>query len=207
MTALASIHIAKKQLGLDDDTYRALLQRVTGKTSAGAMSDGERGRVLDELRRHGFKPPKKAVEGPFAAKLQALWIAAWNLGIVRDRTDAALLAFVSRQTNISHTRFLIDAEDAARAIDALKAWMAREAGVDWSVTVTTTAWMKPPGAKIAVAQWNVLVRKEVVTGMEAATGFRKFVAEHAKPVDRMTDGDWIPVMNLLGERVRKAVAK
>ena len=206
MSALASIHVAKKQLGLDEDTYRSLLQRVTGKTSAGAMSEGERGRVLDEMRRHGFKPAKKAVEGPFAAKLQALWIAAWNLGIVRDRTDAALLEFVSRQTSISHTRFLIDAEDAAKVVDALKAWMAREAGVDWSVTVTTTAWMKLPGAKIAVAQWNVLVRKEVLTGMEAATGFRKFVAEHAKAVDRMTDKDWPTVMNLLGERVRKAVA-
>lgn len=31
---LAKIHIAKKQLGLDDDTYRAMLKQVAGVISA-----------------------------------------------------------------------------------------------------------------------------------------------------------------------------
>ncbi|MCO2667365.1 regulatory protein GemA, partial [Pseudomonas aeruginosa] len=31
---LAKIHIAKAQLGMDDDTYRALLARVAGVRSA-----------------------------------------------------------------------------------------------------------------------------------------------------------------------------
>ena len=31
---LAKIHIAKKQLGLDDDSYRAMLQMVAGVNSA-----------------------------------------------------------------------------------------------------------------------------------------------------------------------------
>lgn len=31
---LAKIHIARKDLGLDEDTYRAVLIRITGKRSA-----------------------------------------------------------------------------------------------------------------------------------------------------------------------------
>lgn len=34
MTAIAKIHVLKKQLGLDDDTYRAMLNVQTGMTSA-----------------------------------------------------------------------------------------------------------------------------------------------------------------------------
>lgn len=201
MNALAAIHVARKQLGLDEDTYRALALRVTGKSSASAMSEGERGRLLEEMRRQGFRPPKKSLEGPFAKKLQALWIAAWNLGVTRDNSDAALLAFVKRQTHIDHTRFLLDGEVAAKAVDALKAWMTREARVDWSVGLHIPDWLRAPGAQIAVAQWNVLVAAEVEPA--DMRGFRAFVADLAKPIDQMVDRDWIPVMNTLGERVRK----
>lgn len=200
MNALAAIHVARKQLGLDEDTYRAVALRVTGKSSARAMSEGERGRLLEELRRQGFKPARKTLEGPFAAKLQALWIAAWNLGIVDNNRDEALLAFVKRQTHIDHTRFLLDGEVAAKAVDALKAWMTREAKVDWSVGLHIPDWLRAPGAQIAVAQWNILVAAEVEPA--DMRGFRAFVADLAKPVDQMADRDWIPVMNKLGERVR-----
>ena len=50
MNHLAAIHVARKQLGLEDDDYRAVLERVTGKSSAGKMTVGEQGKVLDELR-------------------------------------------------------------------------------------------------------------------------------------------------------------
>ncbi|MCO5082628.1 MAG: regulatory protein GemA [Rhizobiaceae bacterium] len=203
MSAIPAIHSARRQLGLDEDAARDLYERETGKRSLRLMSAGEQGKVLDAMRRAGFKPAKSGLEGPFAKKLQALWIDAWNLGIVRDRRDAALIAFVKRQTRVDHTRFLIDGEDAAKAIDALKAWMTREAGVDWSSALDRPAWLRLPGAQIALAQWQILIK----AGMEPAAiePFRAFVAEHAKPVDRMEAKDWQPVMNLLGERVRKAV--
>jgi len=201
VSAIAAIHVAKKQLGLDDDTYRAVLVRVTGKNSAGKMTQAEQYAVVQELRRQGFTPGKKGLEGPFAAKLQALWIAAWNLGIVEDRRDSAMLAFVKRQTNIDHTRFLLDAEDAARAIDALKAWMTREAGVDWSLSNHMPAWQRMPGYKIALAQWNILVARVDMRGHT----FRSFVEDHAfNPIDRMAAKEWAGVMNTLGSRIRKA---
>lgn len=202
MTPLAAIHVGNKQLGLDEDTARDLYERVTGKRSLREMNERQLQLIVTEQRRQGFKPAEKGLQGPFAKKLQALWIAAWNLGIVRDRTDAAMLSFIKRQTSIEHTRFLLDADDAAKAIDALKAWMTREAGVDWGQSVATAEWLRPSGAKIALAQWHVLSVLKAVD----PKGFRKFVWENAKPLDQMTERDWPAVMNTLGEMIRKAKA-
>lgn len=52
---LSKIHIAKKDLALDDETYRALLTRVTGKSSAKDLSPLETAKVLRELERLGWK--------------------------------------------------------------------------------------------------------------------------------------------------------
>lgn len=48
---LAKIHIAAHAAGLDDELYRDVLQRVTGKRSAAELEAGERVAVLVELRR------------------------------------------------------------------------------------------------------------------------------------------------------------
>lgn len=50
---LARIHIGKKELGMDDGAYRALLNYATGKDSCKAMSQAQLYRVLtclDELK-------------------------------------------------------------------------------------------------------------------------------------------------------------
>lgn len=52
---LARIHMARKQLALDEETYRALLKRVTGKDSSGAMTTAQRNAVIAEFVRLGFK--------------------------------------------------------------------------------------------------------------------------------------------------------
>ena len=203
MTALAKIHIAKKQLGLDDDDYRAVLQRVTGKTSSKDMSNGERGAVLDELKRLGFKSAstgtRRKLEGRFAPKLQALWIAGWNLGLVRDRSDAALIAFVKRQTGVDHVRFLRHEQDAYKAIEALKGWMHRGAGVDWSKQQGLPAFTQADGYRIALAQWV----KINANGSDGFGGFQAFCEKTAgKPMAEIDRAGWIEVMNRLGRLVR-----
>lgn len=52
---LAQIHIAKKQLALDDDTYRDMLWTVARVRSAGDLDFTGRKRVLEHLRGCGFK--------------------------------------------------------------------------------------------------------------------------------------------------------
>ena len=58
-SSIAAIHVAKKQLGLDEDTYRAKLRLIVGKDSTKAMSEAERQKVLEALRKDGFKPASK----------------------------------------------------------------------------------------------------------------------------------------------------
>lgn len=53
---LSKIHIAKGQLGMDDDSYRALLRRVAGVESAKDLNTRQAGRLMVELERLGFKP-------------------------------------------------------------------------------------------------------------------------------------------------------
>ncbi len=54
--ALGKIHIAKKALGLDDDTYRTLLARVAGVTSAKDLNPRQVSAVLAEFERLGWQP-------------------------------------------------------------------------------------------------------------------------------------------------------
>lgn len=51
---LAAIHLGKKQLGLDDGTYRDMLFMLTRKRSAGDLDQAERRTVIEHLRQRGF---------------------------------------------------------------------------------------------------------------------------------------------------------
>jgi phage gp16-like protein len=52
---LAQIHIAKAQIGLDDETYRAMLWTVGRVRSAANLDYAGRKAVLDHLKARGFK--------------------------------------------------------------------------------------------------------------------------------------------------------
>ncbi len=113
-SSLAAIHVAKKKLGLDDDTYRAKLTHITGKASTKDMTEQERQRVLAVFRNEGFQPAPSAsrpngrakLTGRFASKLQSLWIACYNLGIVANRDDAAV-AFLTALAEFTFFRFWV----------------------------------------------------------------------------------------------------
>lgn len=84
---LAMIHMAKAKLGLDDDTYRAMLESLTGKTSAADLDFAGRKKVIDHLKASGFKPTSKPGvrtmrpakdKQDLIAKIRAQLIAAGN---------------------------------------------------------------------------------------------------------------------------------
>lgn len=198
-TSIAAIHTAKKQLGLDEETYRAKLRLIVGKDSTKAMSEDERQRVLQVFRNDGFKPAAKGsrrkLSGPYAGKLQALWIAGWNLGVFRERDDSALIAFVKRQTGLDAVQFLRFPDDAKKAIEALKSIIAREAHVDWRVGPTVPPHKRAFGYRIARAQWALIEETEhFLKSAHAIAG---------RDMSRMLmDDEWITVMNELGRRIR-----
>lgn len=206
MNTMGAIHAALRARDIDKEDARERFERVTGKRSLKAMSEGQRHKVLDDLNSDGRKPALKgsrtALKGPYAKKLQALWIDGWNLGLVRNRDDKALLAFVKRQTGLEHTQFLHDAENAAKVIEALKAWLARDGGVDWSPIKDGLNRDRKPGWRIGIAQ--VAVIQPELDGIQA----QLFLLGEAHNItgrqvlEALSDADWIPVMNALGKQVR-----
>lgn len=229
---IGAIHALKARLGLDDAAYRDVFEGLTGHRSAKALTRAQAAQVIDRLKdlsgqpKGHFKAPfasglpdelphgagrsgAQQLDGAYAAKLRALWISAHDLGLVRDRTDAALLAFVARQTGIVHTRWLRDARDAAAVIEALKSWITREAGVVWPGRDADPLDIK---RAVVTAQWMRLVQLGAV---------RLFIAE--KPLHDLDlyafevagkqgwqwfDGDdYAAVQSALGRKLRQALAR
>lgn len=129
------IHVAKRELALDDDAYRDILERLTGKRSSADLSTRQLDAVLKELKRLGFKPKPAKKAGPMpregspqARMIRALWIELGKAGKVRDRSEAALQKWFDRTTGVSHMRFATPG-DFNRAIEAIKNWAERE-GID-----------------------------------------------------------------------------
>lgn len=61
---IKAIKAAQRQLVMDDDSYRAMLQAQTGKRSATALTIAEQTKVLDYLRAQGAANPKRqAMDG------------------------------------------------------------------------------------------------------------------------------------------------
>jgi phage gp16-like protein len=77
---LAKIHVAKKELALSDEDYRALLWSVARVRSAGQLDSAGRHRVIEHMVSRGFKPRAKGRTRPAAsrelmvAKIRALLI-------------------------------------------------------------------------------------------------------------------------------------
>lgn len=137
--AVVKVQIARKELGLDEDTYRAMLERITGRTSSAACTDDQLGAVLDEMKAKGWKPRVVAggrsgrsarrpapAASPVARKARALWISLHQLGVVRDPSEAALERFAARQLGVERLVWA-SASHGYRLIEALKA-MAQRAG-------------------------------------------------------------------------------
>lgn len=129
---LAMVHIARKDLGLDEETYRAALEQVAaGKSSAAELSDAELSRMVDHFRAHGWTPktttgrPVRRSDASHVRKVWAIWGDMCKAGIVRTPTRAALRAFVERMTGRADPEWLTPLE-ANRVIEGLKAWRERE---------------------------------------------------------------------------------
>lgn len=131
------IHTAKRTLGLDEEAYRAMLEGVTGKRSCSDMEAAELSAVVERLRELGFKPKGKpgkklspktrgtAASEDQRSKIRALWIECYQLGVVKNRYESGLNAFVKRMTNVERIDWLVNAYDCNRCIEALKAMKQR----------------------------------------------------------------------------------
>ena len=123
---IAKAHIAKKQLAMSEDSYRAMLARVGGSDSLSTCSDAGIVAVLAEFKRLGFTNARRPSDKPHVRKIYALWRA------LKPHLDApsddALRSFVKRQTGVTAPEWL-DAAQANKVTEGLKAW-AKRLGVE-----------------------------------------------------------------------------
>lgn len=89
---LAKVHIARKELALQDDAYRAILTQLTGKASAKDLDDAALEKVLTHFRKcgwqaktaakqHGQRPQTVKSRQAYLDKIEALLADAgrhWN---------------------------------------------------------------------------------------------------------------------------------
>lgn len=141
---LAKIHIAKKELGFDDETYRDILQTRYKKDSAAKLSRFEAEDLIEHFKKQGFRVKKAAgkrpqgegkgkpfafkssptYEKPMARKVVAMWINMALDGVVSNGSDAALQAYVKRMTGKDNLAWC-NGKELFMLIEALKKWMER----------------------------------------------------------------------------------
>lgn len=129
---LGKIHIAKKELGLDDDTYRSIIRQAVGKESAAKCTERQLVKIIELLRAKGWKtgeqPAKKAKcvkISPSIKKIYALWGELQRSGKIKSRDEAALNRFVAKYSTKNNVRRLTNAE-AWKIIEILKKMSERE---------------------------------------------------------------------------------
>ena len=142
---LATIHCLQKDLRLDKADADALKLAITGMASSADMSGEQRAKYIGHLRRLKKaledKPAYTAVRAPLQrstgdglddrwSKARALWALLAQAGEVRVNTDAALMVYVKRQTQLEHWRFL-NTLQINTVIESLKRWCRRaKVGID-----------------------------------------------------------------------------
>lgn len=133
---IAAIHTIAKRIGMTDDDRRTVMRGLTGCETSRDLTAFQASALIDHINRMAAggdqARPDGALRlsGPYAPVCRALWLSGYNLGLVRDRTDRALVAFVRRQTGIDHLDWVRRPADGQRVIEALKAWLER-GGVAW----------------------------------------------------------------------------
>ncbi len=136
----ATLHIVKKELGLSDDIYRDILREATGCESSAEMNLSMMNQVLERFKELGWVPRAATKSGkrgrPLAGDaesklIRALWKELHRYHLagavkegVRNPSEAALCAFVKRQTRCDALQWLRD-RDAVKVIEALKEWRDR----------------------------------------------------------------------------------
>jgi hypothetical protein len=126
---LALIHLAKKDRGLDDDAYRALLSGAAGVDSASKIETEEQFeevmRAFGNLGFHRQPAMRKKLavkdeqQGNFCTTRQIYYIKGlWELAS-RAKSEASLRAMVQRIAKVDDIRFLAKGE-ASKLILSLR---------------------------------------------------------------------------------------
>ncbi len=143
---LAKIHIAKKDLHMDDDSYREII-RIVGKAKSGSSADLDlagRSRVLHHFKQKGWKPRKKKSTKNLSMASQGqidlihhIWQCLGARGVVKDTSKKSLRIWLMNTTQRYHDKKVgfsspefLPKWVAVKVIEQLKNW-ANRSEVNW----------------------------------------------------------------------------
>ncbi|WP_417622179.1 regulatory protein GemA [Parasphingorhabdus sp.] len=123
------VQIAKRQLGLSDERYRAALREYAGVESSTKMDDTGFDRLMDHFRSLGFVSDKR--QASFSSNDRIGMATAGQVSLIRELwnevsnggSEISLNKWISR-FGVSALRFLDD-KTAPKVIAGLKGWKAR----------------------------------------------------------------------------------
>ena len=122
---IATIHIAKGQMGLDDDAYQGLLESVTGYKSSAKCTVPQLKAVIAEMRNSkGWTPRPLAGQVPAALRPLHNKIAALCTSLERPLSYAE--GIIARQTKNSATLGTADRAQLTACVAALVRQQGRE---------------------------------------------------------------------------------
>ncbi|WP_285907982.1 regulatory protein GemA [Pseudodesulfovibrio pelocollis] len=127
---IAKIKIGQKQLGMTDDAYRDMLADRYDKDSAAKLSYRELVDLVAHMEALGAQftskqaPKSQQIRDPQSRLIRSLWLQLHEAGLVRDPSEAAIAAYVKRQTGVESLAWL-SSPQASSVIESLKQWLAR----------------------------------------------------------------------------------
>lgn len=127
---IAVLHVARRQLALDDDSYRDILRRCARVASAADLDEVGFGRVMKHMARLGFRSTwtkrtfgnRPGMASPSQVELMR---RLWREYAPDDREERGLNAWLAKYHGVSALRF-VSAAKAAKILPALKAMAARQ---------------------------------------------------------------------------------
>jgi CBS-domain-containing membrane protein len=126
---LAKVHVAKKQLGLDEDTYRDVLRRMVDRDSAAGLNEVQLDRVIHEFKRLGWRPSAdmRAGRSKVGRLIRALWKEA-----SREKSEVSLRSMIRRVLHLTEDVIpdpdMLTVADASKVTEAIKAMKRRDLG-------------------------------------------------------------------------------
>ncbi|EBP9897901.1 DUF1018 domain-containing protein [Salmonella enterica subsp. enterica] len=104
---ISIIHVARRELRLDEDTYKDALRTATGKISCRDMTLLELSKALAAFQKRGFKvrskPQNRALKPTtVTAKIRAIWRLMHVQGFLSSDSESVLNTWVRKQTALAN---------------------------------------------------------------------------------------------------------
>ena len=130
--------IGRRQLGMDEETYRAFLAAqgataIDGRISAKSMTPAQLHSAVEAMKSKGFRPTPPAKSASNTPgwrkaridKITALWCALADAGVVQHRDEAAMVKWCATITRKARLQWA-SSQDLNKCVEGLKAWGTRE---------------------------------------------------------------------------------